>query len=239
MVKDSHDGIYKTAQIEATHVYQNHLDAVIGTINSFCVQNGYSWSLILPKHVKNKLKEVESYIKKNEPKSLTFKVYSIEGEGSEELVISIDSGITLNLKNGSYALYGLYNALIDRLSHIKVASFVMYLRKYWLFNLLAAIELIPVVILIAAGQGGWAWLWGIFCPIGVLFLFAGLATSIAEEFFDNLEWGDVILNTKIKHNNYSKNLGSPILSLITSTKLMVSALASLATIGSFVYLFVK
>lgn len=225
------NNIFKMNKIPITHISQNHLDALNSVISSFCRLNkSYRWYLIANNNRKIEASKISAYLSKTEPRSIH---YVVESEStSSELLVSIDNGITVNLKNGSYELYGLYGLTNDTLDNIKVPVGVVFLRRYWLLNSFFAGWFIPILMFLIFNSNGWALSWLLFYPV-VLFVFTlPLADS---DFIDNLEWEDVVLPTKIQYGKYNIKAGTPIVSLLSSTKALISVAASLATILSFVF----
>lgn len=239
MSKYKYDGIFKTERIETTHLYQNHVDMIIGILNKFCVDHPqYSWSLISPKSIKNTENSIEKYLTKYEPKNFEIIVKSNANSSPHELTLAIHNGIAVNVKNASFEMVGLFTLLVDTLTPIKVSKVITFLRRYWLFNLTGSFEFIPFFILASTGQWGYAIGWLILAFFIMFGIFA-LVVSLAEDYINNLEWNDVILSTKINYRQYDKHLGFPVLSILSSGRVIISILASLATIGSFIYLFAK
>jgi hypothetical protein len=222
--------LFHTNKIPATNISQNHLDTLHTALDNFCNQHKeYVWSLSVSSNRKIGSGKAVSFIDKHRPKTLH---YMVESKPSgRELLINIDNGITLNLKNGSYLLYGLYVYLNDTLDNIKVPLAAVFLRRYWLFNSFFAGWFIPILIFLLFKNSGWAWTWLICFPIVLLML---AAKTVSDEFIEKLEWDDIVLSTSIQYKTYRTKVGSPLISLLSSTKTMISITASLATILSFI-----
>lgn len=239
MSKYRYDGVFKTERIETTHLYQNHIDTLIGILNKFCADHPqYYWSLTKPKIIKNSEDSIEKYLAKYEPKSLEIVVKAKASSSPHELTLAIHNGIVVNIKNASFEMVGLFTLLVDALTLIKVSKIITFLRRYWLFNLTGSFEFIPFFIFASTGQWGLAIGWLILAALIMFGIFA-LMISLAEDYMNTLEWNDVILSTKINYRRYDKHLGFPILSILSSGRVVISIFASLATIGSFIYLFAK
>jgi hypothetical protein len=237
MVDSKSISIFRTNKVPVTHISQNHLDALHTAIDNFCELNKeYEWHYVGAGYRKIKGDKSVAYVNKHEPRTLHYLVTSRSYE--RELLIDIDNGITVNLKNGSYLLYGLYALINDTVDIIKVPAAIVYLRRYWLLNAFLAGWFIPALILLIFGNVGGAIAWLISFPL-VLFTLTGIILDEKDNFIDKLEWEDVVLSTKIQYKAYHSKVGSPILSLLSSTKAMISIAASLATIFSFIFYLVQ
>jgi hypothetical protein len=240
MTQKSTTSIFSTIKIPTTDVYQNHLDKIHNLFTQFCkVNKSYKWALVVGK--KN-ISAVELYLEKNQPETLTYVVYS--ADGSQELLLAIDNGISVNIKNGSHALYGLYSLVMDDSSSITTPHFIVFLRRYWLFNLFASLVFIPATLLSMYGHTILSVIWIILLAIGgvlgMLYYFYDYLPQYVDKEYDKMMkkvmWEKLMLSTKIRYGIYNAKLGSPIYSMLTSTKTLVSIVASLATILSFVVL---
>lgn len=229
--------LYRTTRIETTHIYQNHIDKLLGVVDDFCSQyDQYEFSLLKPKPGKGPSYQVRRYLAMNEPKSFRFAVRSREGRS--ELVVDVSNGVSISVHDGTYELYALSNIIEDELNSVSVSGGISFLRRYWLFSLLGSIEFIPAIFMFAAGNWGGAIAWLILAPIGG-FMITVFVWSMAEDFWNNLEWDDVILSTKIKYDHFSTRASSSVVAVVSSTKVIVSILASLATIASFIFVIVS
>ncbi len=76
--------------------------------------------------------------------------------------------------------------------------------------------------------------WLILVPIFLLAI-AAVILSSDEEYWNNLGWDDLVLSTKIQYEQFSKRPGSPVIATLSSTRVIISVLASLATIASFIF----
>jgi len=229
--------LYRTTRIETTHIYQNHIDKLLGVVEDFCSQYDQYESLLLkPKPGKGPNYRLRRYLATNEPKSFRFAVRCMEGRS--ELIVDVSNGVSISVHDGTYELYALSNIIEDELNSVSVPSGISFLRRYWLFSLLGSIEFIPAIFMFAAGNWGGATAWLILAPIAGLML-TMLIWSMAEDYWNNLEWDDVILSTKIKYDHFSTRSSSSVIAAISSTKVIVSILASLATIASFIFVIVS
>jgi hypothetical protein len=227
------NSIFRTNKIPTTHISQNHLDALHTAFDNFCETNkDYEWYYIGTNYRKIRDSKAVTFINKHEPKTLYYLITSKSYE--RELLVSIDNGITINLKNGSYLLYGLYALINDTTDSIKVPAAIVYLRRYWLLNTFLAGWFIPILIFLIFSNGEGAAVWLFSFPFA-LFMLAGMILNEKDNFIDKLEWDDVVLSTKIQFKTYHAKVGSPVLSLLSSTKTMISIAASLATIFSFIF----
>lgn len=225
--------IFHTNKIPTTHISQNHLDALHRTMENFCTLNkDYVWYLVITGNRRIEASKAVAYIDRREPRNLQYSIVSKTSD--RELLININNGITLNLKNGSYLLYGLYSLINDTVDSVKVPPSIVYLRRYWLVNTFFAGWFIPsLIFLITRNAEGAVW-WLLGFPFG-LFMLTGSILNQKDNFIERLEWEDMVLSTKIQYKSYHSKVGSPILSLLSSTKTMISIAASLATIFSFIF----
>jgi hypothetical protein len=225
--------IFRTTKIPATHISQNHLDALHTILDTFTELNKeYTWHYIIADNRKIESIRAAAYINKHQPKTLHYLVVS--KQSNRELLITIDNGITLNMKNGTYLLYGLYAIINDSFESIKVPHVIVILRRWWLINTLLAGWLIPVLLFLIFHNNEGGILWLIIFPLGLIMLMGAILNE-KDNFLEKLEWDDVVLSTKIQYKTYHAKVGSPILSLLASTKTMISIAASLATILSFIF----
>lgn len=224
----SKTSVFSTERFLAMTVFQNHLDEIHGIFNQFCGDNkSYRWYLRAGARRVSGVSEVERYLAKHKPKKLFYVVTDVTS--SRELSLEIDNGLTLNIKNGSHSLYGLFKQIIDISPSINAPRAFVFIRRYWLFNLLAAILIIPSVIIVLLG-GGWYFL---FWFVIVLFLeIAGGSQVFSEATQD--DWDQMILSTTIGYGTHNTKSGSIVYAVFGSTKAIVSILASVATVASFV-----
>ncbi len=221
--------IFRTNKIPTTHISQNHLDALNTAIENFLkTHKEYNWCYIADNNRRIESGKLIAHINKNKPRTIHYLISSSSGR---ELIINIENGITVNLKNGSHELYGLYTYVNDTIDTVKVPHTIAFLRRYWLFNSVVAAWLIPILLFLIFKNTAGAIVWLIVFPIGLLML---MANTISDEFVSRLEWEDIVLSTKIQYGNYHPETGSPLISLISSSKTMVSVAASLATVLSFI-----
>jgi len=216
--------IYRTEQYPASAIFQNHIDNIHGLLESYCHENrSYSWGLIIGSKRMEGTLAIDNYLKKNEPDAL--KYYVSDSNNKAELILDIDNGFSLNIKNGTYSLYGLFKQLMDACDLIASPYVIVFLRRYWLFNVLTAGMVIPILVILLVGGGWWFLAWILFAgAIEVLIMVSLLETS---------EWEDYILSTKINYDKFSKKTLSALASVFGSTKALISLLASLATIITF------
>lgn len=220
--------IFKTDRIQVSYIYQNHLDLISCLLQDFTQSNkGYKWSFVAGKNEISGEDEVSKFIWKNQLTKLDYFVEDISEK--EQIHIKINDGVIFNIKNGSHTLYGLYHLLIDELSLAQSPSHIVFLRKYWLFNLTAALTLIPALILLLTNHAIWI--------IGTTILAALISGVIYGYYYDSLSEGastSSVLPTRIKYGEYNSKTSYPIQATLTSTKTMVSIFASIATIATFI-----
>ena len=233
--------IFATTIIPTTDIYQNHIDKIHNILDQFCrINPAYEWAVILERKNLTTITAIETYLIKREPKSITYSIYS--KDKTQELLVEIHNGLSINIKNGSYALYGLYSHIIESSSLVTMPLFVVYLRRYWIFNLFASAVFIPAIILTLSGHNILAITWMIMLSltgiVGLLYYFYIHTPQYVDKEYDwsmkKARWRRFILSTRIRYGEYNTKLGSPTYSLITSTETLVSLAASLATIISFI-----
>lgn len=227
---------FETIKIPTSNVFQNHLDEIHHTIESFCKLNKkYQWAILDAKKGKTaiSLDKAEEYLAKNMPESLTY--YVVPNIGDEALYIEIKNGVTLNIKNGSFVLYGLFYALINVFDAFKVPLFISVMRRYWIV-LSPSFLILSGVLLSLAGLSGWAIFLWIVSGIFIITMAIMILYKIDDESFD---FSSYILNTKISYRSYSNKLGVPITQLVTSASSMITFLAGVSTIVSTILLVIN
>jgi len=136
--------IYKTEQYPASAIFQNHIDFVHGLLESYCDENkGYEWGLSLSSRRIIGLKATLNFLSKYEPESL--KYFVTHQNNNSELILTIDNGVSINIKNGTHSLYGLFKQLMDACDLMSSPHILVFLRRYWLLNLLIAGMAIPMI----------------------------------------------------------------------------------------------
>lgn len=216
--------IYKTEQYPASAIFQNHIDFIHGLLELYCDENkGYEWGLISgPRRITGS-KAVMNFLNKHVPESL--KYFIINQNNNSELILTIDNGVSINIKNGTHSLYGLFKQLMDACDLMSSPHVLVFLRRYWLLNLLIAGMAIPILIILLMGGGWWFLVW---------VLLGGLIEAgVVSILLDTSDWEDYILSTKINYDKFNKRTLSPMASIFGSTKAIISLLASLATIITF------
>ena len=223
---------FKTVKVPTTNIFQNHLDEIHHTIESFCKENKkYQWLTVNEKTGKAELslKDAERYISKNRPESLLY--YIVSKDRSEIVYIEIKDGVTINIKNGKYALFGLFHSLLLVFDSFKIPLILSFTRRYWIF--LTPLFLgVSGILLCYADLVGWGI--ALFVATGLFLLFA-----LVYIFDDSVEPSDYILDTKISYRKYSNKLGVPIHGILTSATSIVTFAAGLATIVSSIILIVQ
>lgn len=231
-------GIFITERVPATKIYQNHLDVLHSQLEDFCSQNkNYSWGILAKGGKTIGIDVVESYLTKTQPDKITYKILNDTRDNS--LIVRVDNGITLSLKNGTYELLGLLHLITEKIGLVKTPSIVVFMRRYWAVNLAMALLVIPTTWLYLTRHMYWAIAWVIVFIIGSVMLFMTLLESHPEFFEDEFLKEKVILKTRICYNSFSPSAGYPLNALFTSTETLVSFFASLATIASFLLLLMK
>ena len=216
--------IYKTEQYPASAIFQNHIDFVHGLLESYCDENkGYEWGLSLSSRRIIGLKATLNFLSKYEPESL--KYFVTHQNNNSELILTIDNGVSINIKNGTHSLYGLFKQLMDACDLMSSPHILVFLRRYWLLNLLIAGMAIPILIILLVGGGWWFLAW--------VFVGGIIEVAVVASLLDTSEWQDYILSTKINYDKFNKRTLSPLASIFGSTKAIISLLASLATIITF------
>jgi len=216
--------IYKTEQYPASAIFQNHIDVIHGLLELYCNENkGYEWGIFFGSRRITGINNVVNFLNKNEPDALKYYVACLNNKS--ELMLYIDNGISINIKNAPHQLYGLFKQLMDTCDLMSSHYILAFLRRYWLFSLLVAGMAIPILIILLAGGGWWFLLWIL---VGGL-IEMGVVTLLLE----TSEWDDYILSTKINYDKFSKKTLSPLASIFGSTKAIISILASLATVITF------
>lgn len=218
---------FETVKIPTSHVFQNHLDEIHHTIEDYCKQNKrFTWVVSDGERSRSKqsLSEVESYLRKNQPKTLKYLVISTNND--EKLYIEIKNGVVVNVKNGNFALYGLFYSLTQIFSGFKVPLAVSFIRRYWVV-LTPLLLIVSGTLLWKIGLILWAWVF----IIALLFFAGTLATLIFNDWEnETFNYESYLLNTKIGYKLYSNRLGVPINVFLRSTSSIITLLASLATI---------
>jgi hypothetical protein len=228
------NGHFSTTQIPTTHLYQNHLDKIQQSLDIFCKNSrSYRWGILSKNQKLHGLTKVDDFLQKHNPEKISY--FTETQDGSRKLAILIDNGITVNLKNGDYQLLGLYHFIVHEIGNLKTQKLLVFIRRYWLINILVSIWIIPALILIVLHQVGYAIVWAIF----YLFILLKIFTSLPDDFTDSLETSDIILDTKISYGIYRDRLGSPFYAFLTSAKTIISAIATLATIISTILFFTR
>jgi hypothetical protein len=216
----------RSTKIPVTHINQTHLDLVNSAIGNFCrTHKSYTWYFMpMNGRVRETEKEVVKYLRAKHPQNIEY--FVISKSTQYKLRISINNGVVVSLMSGSYDLYGLYWVLVDIFTGVKVPAFVMFLRRYWLINLVVAFYLIPALIFFIMHWKGATELWLIGLPVILMHISARSSKGI--------KWSDSFLATDIQYHIYGEKPTSPFISFISSTQTMISLGASLATIVSFV-----
>lgn len=216
--------IYKTEQYPASAIFQNHIDVIHGLFELYCDENkGYEWGLVLESRRIIGMKAVMNFLNKNRPDAL--KYYLINQNNKSELILSIGNGVSVNIKNGTHSLYGLFKQLMDACDSMSSPHVLVFLRRYWVLNLLIAGMMIPILIILLVGGGWWFLVWVV--------LGGSIEAAVIASLLDTSDWEDYILSTKINYDSFSKKTLSPLASIFGSTKAIISLMASLATIITF------
>ncbi len=233
MASNQKASIFATERFLATELHQNNLDEIHGLLEQFCNNNKeFKWYLVLKSSRQSGITNTERYLSKKTPKKLTYIISN--QSSSRELIIHIDNGVTINIKNGSHSLYGLFKQLEDLSPSMEASQFFVFLRRYWLFNLLGSILIIPSLLIILFGGGWWFLAW--FIVIGLVEFF-GTVTYFEDKPQDS--WKQVILSTKIHYDIYNTRSKTSVYAILSSTKTTISVLASLATVITFIILFIS
>jgi hypothetical protein len=218
--------IYRTEKYPATALFQNHLDFIHDLLESYCIENkDYSWGVTL--NFKNYSADdgaVLEYISESRPDNLQY--FVMGAKSKSELVLAINDGVTINIKSGTYELYGLFAQLKDACASMSSPHLIVFFRKYWLFSLLAAGMIIPILIILLAGGGWWFLSWIV---IGGL-----IETGVIVSLLETSDWDDYILSTRIHYDKYDTKTLGVWASIFGSVKGIISVLASLATVVTFV-----
>jgi len=216
--------IYKTEQYPASAIFQNHIDLIHGLLNTYCAENkSYEWGLVLGSKLITDIVAVEYYLAKNEPDTLKYSVTSKNNKS--KLTLRIDNGVTVNVREGTHSLYGLFKQLMDACDLMSSPHLLVFLRRYWLLSLLVAGMVIPILIILLTAGGWWFLAW--------VFLGGFIEFGIVAWLLDTSDWEDYILSTKINYDRFSKRTLSPLASVFGSTKAIISLLASFATVITF------
>lgn len=217
--------IYRTEQYPASVIFQNHLDVIQGLLESYCSENkDYRWGIVYDSRRIGAEEGVAlKYLKKYEPDSL--KYFVVGTKGKSELILQINNGVSISIRNGTYELYGLFTLLMDASDSMSSPHVFVFLRRYWLFSIFFAGLVIPMLIILLAGGGWWSLAW---------FVLAGLIEGgITAYLLDTWDWDDYILSTKIRYDEFSKKTLGPLGSVFGSVKGIITVLASIATIVTF------
>lgn len=216
---------FRTSKVPTTTIFQNHLDEIHHTIEEFCRENKkYHWLTVNSKTGKaeTSLHDAEKYISKNKPGNLLY--YIVSKEWDEVVYIEIKDGVTINIKNGKYALFGLFNSLLLVFDNFKIPTILSFTRRYWIFLTPLFLGFSGVVLCFA----NLLW-WGIgFFVLTVLFI----VFAVIYVLDDAVDSSDYILDTKINYRKYNNKLGVPVYSILTSTSSIITFAAGLATIVS-------
>lgn len=220
-----HTSIYKTHSYPATSIYQNHLDELMGLLEIFQSENkNFAWGLLVNNRKIVGSESVAAYISKNYPDAIKFYIESNNNRG--DVLITIDNGISVTVKNGSHALYGLFKQIMDVCENMTSTHVYVFLRRNWLASLLISIFIVPSLLILILG-GGWLVIaWILFALVAEIFTVLWL--------LDTSDWEDYMLSTKINYGTYNTRTLSPFGTLFGSTRSAISLLASLATVITFI-----
>lgn len=195
-------------------------------LDNFCVKNKkYSWFMVDEDNSKIlSTSKINKHLNYSEPQTL--KYYLVTKE-NEIIRIDIDNGVTINISNGDYATYGLFNALLGIFDSFQIPFLVSFIRRYWAINI-PLLLWFTTLMLGLAGFGGWSFGVGVISGIVTFFIAMYVLVSL-----DNPEEiSALLLNTSVNHAKYSNKLGIPVYSVFTSTTTVVTILAGIATIAS-------
>lgn len=223
--------IYSTEKYPATSIHQNHLDVIQGILYAFCLENKYyRWGVIIDsKKYESEDGSALKYISKYKPEKL--KYYIESNKDNSELILNISDGVSISIKSGSYELYGLFGLLKDSCASMISPHIFMFFRKYWLLSVLIAGMVIPILVILLLGGGWWFLVWVL---IGGL-----IETLILLSMLETSDWDDYILSTRIHYGEYNTKTIGFIGLIFGSAKGIISILASLATIITFIFFLVN
>lgn len=224
---------FETTKVPTSHIFQNHLDEIHYTIDTFCkTHKKFTWHIGDGSRGKviSTTAKIQSYLLDKTPKHIKYAVVA----GDEVLYFEIKDGVVINVKNGSFELYGLYQSLVNVFSQFRVPAPIAFSRRYWVF-IVPFLLICSTVLLSNTPFRGWAWISGI---IAALFIFGVLAVFINTVDDEDFELSSYILDTKISYRTYSNKLGLPLNAMLTSMSSVVTFLAGIATIVSTILFFV-
>jgi len=223
--------IYKTERYPASAIYQNHIDIIHGLLEKYCGENkAYEWFLVINGNRRTvDITQLKKYLVEKAPKTLSYRVK--KKDTSIELVLKVDNGVTISIKNGTYRLYGLYKQLMDECDLMTVPPVLAFLRRHWIANLLVAAMVVPILIILILGGGWWFLAWTFICGLIEMFIIASM--------LDTSDWSDYMLSTSIKYGEYSNRTLTAFSSIFSSFQATMSLLASIATIATFIIFIVN
>lgn len=104
--------IFKTERFLAMEIFQNHIDELHALFDQFCAENkGYQWHITINNKTYTGITNIEKNLNKNAPTRLHYTV--TDATYSRTFTVEIDNGVTLNIKNGTHSLYGLFKQVVD------------------------------------------------------------------------------------------------------------------------------
>lgn len=218
--------IYKTEKYPASAIYQNHIDIIHGLLEKYCSENKtYEWYLVVNGNRRTTdTLQLKKYLTEKTPKTLSYRVR--KKNTSIELILEVNNGVTISIKNGTYRLYGLYKRLMDESDLVTIPPFFAFLRRHWAANLLVAVMVVPILVILLLGGGWWSLLWVLVCGFIELFIISSM--------LDTSDWSDYMLSTSIRYGEYNNKTLSAFSSVFSSFQATMSLLASIATVVTFI-----